>query len=305
VDETGFIKKGTSSAGVSRQYTGTSGKVDNCQVAVFAAYASHLGRALVDRELYLPKAWMDDPERCRAAGIPVEREFATKPQIARTLITRLLEAGLPARWVAADEAYGQDHRFRRALEQLGAGYVLAVPKSQQVRSFGAMRRIEELVGMAPDEAWQRASCGAGAKGPRVYDWVAAELPLVPDYDYDAAPVGRWMLARRSLGADREIAYYLAYGPADTNVAELIRVAGARWAIEECFQAAKNETGLDQYEVRRYPGWYRHITLAMLAHAFLAVQAADAAEKGASAAINPWSSTCRWERSAGSWRLSAC
>jgi SRSO17 transposase len=215
---------------------------------------------------------MDDPERCRAAGIPEDREFATKPQIARTLLTRLVEAGVPARWIAADEAYGQDYRFRRALEQRGLGYVLAVPKSQQVRSFGAMRRIEELIGMAPKQAWERASCGDGAKGPRVYDWVAAELPLVPDYDYDGAPVGRWMLARRSPAGDREIAYYLAYGPADTDVAELIRVAGSRWAIEECFQAAKNETGLDQYEVRRYPGWYRHVTLAMLAHAFLAVQA---------------------------------
>ena len=164
VDETGFIKKGTSSAGVSRQYTGTSGKVDNCQVAVFAAYASRRGRALVDRELYLPKGWMDDPDRCRAAGIPPDREFATKPQIARTLLARLIEAGMPARWVAADEAYGQDYRFRRALEQLEVGYVLAVPKSQQVRSFGAMRRIDELIALAPHEAWERASCGDGAKG---------------------------------------------------------------------------------------------------------------------------------------------
>jgi SRSO17 transposase len=168
-----------------------------------------------------------------------------------------------------------------------------------------MRRIDELIGLAPAEAWQRASCGAGAKGPRVYDWVAAEMPLVSDYDYQGAPVGRWMPARRPLGGDREIAYYLAYGPAGTDVAELLRVAGARWAIEECFQAAKNECGLDQYEVRRYPGWYRHVTLAMLAHAFLAVQAADAAEKGAATVINPWSSTFRWEKSAGSWRLSAC
>jgi hypothetical protein len=183
--------------------------------------------------------------------------------------------------------------------------VPAVPKSQQVRNFGAMRRIEELIALAPDQAWERASCGDGAKGPRIYDRVAAELPLVPDYDYDGAPVGRWMLARRSPAGDREIAYYLAYGPTDTGVAELIRVAGARWAIEECFQAAKNETGLDQYEVRRYPGWYRHVTLAMLAHAFLAAQAADAAEKGAPRAINPWSSTYRWEKSAGSRRLSAC
>lgn len=305
VDETGFVKKGTASAGVSRQYTGTSGKVDNCQVAVFAAYASHRGRALIDRELYLPKAWMEDPERCAAAGIPHERAFATKPQIARELLARLLEAGVPARWVAADEAYGQDYRFRRAIEQLALGYVLAVPKSQQVRAFGAMRRIDELIALAPTRAWERASCGEGAKGPRVYDWVAAQLPLVPDHDFEAEPVGRWMLARRSLTGSREIAYYLAYDPADTDVAQLIRVAGARWAIEECFQAAKNECGLDQYEVRRYPGWYRHVILAMLAHAFLAVQAADAREKGAAVVINPWSSTYQWQKSAGSWRLSAC
>ncbi len=305
VDETGFIKKGTASAGVARQYTGTSGKVDNCQVAVFAAYASHRGRALVDRELYLPKAWMDDPQRCRAAGVPAEREFATKPQIARSVLARLLEAGVPARWIAADEAYGQDYRFRRAIEQLGLGYVLAVPKSQQVRTFGAMRRIDELIGMAPVQAWERVSCGDGAKGPRVYDWAVAQLPLVPDHDYEGDPVRRWMLARRSLTGDREIAYYLAYGPVDTDVAELIRVAAVRWAIEECFQAAKNECGLDQYEVRRYPGWYRHVTLAMLAHAFLAVQAADAAERGAPQVVNPWSSTYRWQKFAGSWQLSAC
>ncbi len=212
---------------------------------------------------------------------------------------------MPARWIAADEAYGQDYRFRRAIEQLGVGYVLAVPKSQQVRAFGTVRWIDELIGMAPQTAWERVSCGDGAKGPRVYDWVAAELPLVPDHDYDGAPVGRWMLARRSLTGDRQIAYYLACGPANTDVAQLIRVAGTRWPIEECFAAAKNECGLDQYEVRRYPGWYRHVTLAMLAHAFLAVQAADAAERGAPQVINPWSSTCRWRKSAGSWRPSAC
>jgi SRSO17 transposase len=190
LDETGFIKKGTASAGVSRQYTGTLGKVDNCQVAVFAIYASHRGRALMDRELHIPKTWMDDPERCRAAGIPQEREFATKPQIARSLLTRLVEAGVAARWVAADEAYGRDHRFRRGIEQLGLGSVLAAPKSQQVRAFGAMRRIEELIGLAPEVVWERATCGTGAKGPRVYDWVAAELPLVPDHDYDGDPAGR-------------------------------------------------------------------------------------------------------------------
>lgn len=304
IDDTGFIKKGVTSAGVARQYTGTSGKVDNCQIGVFAAYASSRGRALIDRELYLPKSWTDDSARCAAARIPADREFTTKPALARAMIARLLAAGLPAAWVAADEAYGGDFRFRRACEIAGVGYVLAVPKSQQVRTDVGMWRIDQVIDSAPDDAWERLSAGDGAKGPRLYDWAAAQLPYVPDFDDldDGGPVfTRWILARRPLG-EGEIAYYMAYGPAGTTIADLVRVAGMRWAIEECFGAAKNECGLDQYEVRRWTGWYRHITLAMAAHAFLAVQAADAAEKGAAANINPMSSHFRWQRSGDSWQL---
>jgi SRSO17 transposase len=304
VDDTGFIKKGVTSAGVARQYTGTSGKVDNCQIGVFAAYASCRGRALIDRELYLPKSWTDDAQRCAAAKIPADREFRTKPALARAMVTRLLDAGLPAAWVAADEAYGADFKFRRTCESAGVGYVLAVPKSQQVRTDVGMWRIDQVIEAAPEQAWERMSAGDGAKGPRLYDWAAARLPYVPDFDDldDGGPVvTRWILARRPLG-EGEIAYYMAYGPAGTTVADLVRVAGMRWAIEECFGAAKNECGLDQYEVRRWTGWYRHITLAMAAHAFLAVQAADAAEKGAAASINPLSFRFQWQRSDGSWRL---
>jgi SRSO17 transposase len=300
LDDTGFVKKGRTSAGVSRQYTGTSGKVDNCQIGVFAAYASSKGRALVDRELYLPKCWTEDPARCRAAKVPAQRGFATKNELARAMIARSLGAGLPVAWVAADEAYGQEWKLRRLCEERGVGYVLAVPKSQQVRSSAGMRRIDALVGWAPPEAWERHTAGAGAKGERLYDWAAALLPPVAEFDEHRPDAQRWLLARRSISDPGEIAYYLAYAPHATGTAELARIAGMRWAIEECFQAAKNETGLDEYEVRRYPGWYRHITLAMLAHAFLAALAAQAAEKGEP--LNQWSSThpSPWARSDGSW-----
>jgi len=246
VDDTGFVKKGTTSAGVQRQYSGTAGRPENCQIGVFAAYASAKGRALVDRELYLPKSWTSSGDRCRAAKVPDSRVFATKGELARAMILRALASPLPIAWVTGDCAYGQEWRMRRTLEEAGVGYVLAVPKSQQLHArFG---RVDQAIADAPGEAWERYSCGDGVKGPRLYG---------PD----------------------EIAYYLAYAPTGTNVADLVRIADSRWAIEEAFQAAKNECGLDQYEVRRYPGWYRHITLAMLAHAFLSAVAAQTTERG--------------------------
>ncbi|MDO0911750.1 IS701 family transposase [Streptomyces sp. DT2A-34] len=301
IDDTGFIKKGTTSAGVQRQYSGTAGRTENCQIGVFAAYASAHGRALVDRELYLPKSWTEDRERCRTARVPDEREFATKGELARRMVLRALASPLPIAWVTADSAYGQDNRFRRLLEQSGVGYVLAVPKSQF--SVGCSR-IEGLFAQAPDEAWEKISCGDGAKGPRVYHWAAVRLPAVAEFDYQGeVPYRmRWALARRSISKPEEIAYYLAYTPLQVTVQELVRVAGARWAIEECFQAAKNECGLDQYEVRRYTGWYRHITLAMLAHAFLAATAHQPWEKGAEQVIQPGPSGSQWRRFGDSWQL---
>nr|WP_107050135.1 IS701 family transposase [Streptomyces bicolor] len=298
LDDTGFIKKGTTSAGVQRQYSGTAGRTENCQIGVFAAYATTRARALVDRELYLPKSWTDDRERCRAAKIPDERAFATKPELARAIVLRALASPLPISWVTADAAYGQEWRFRRILEEAAVGYVLAVPKSQPVPRFG---RIDYLFGQAPDEAWERRSCGDGAKGPRVYDWAAVQLPVIEDFDGERPTHHRWALARRSISRPDQIAYYLAYAPVGTNVDRLVRVAGRRWAIEECFQAAKNECGLDQYEVRRYVGWMRHITLAMLAHAFLAATAAQAAAKGDAETVPPWFRS-PWQKSDGSWQL---
>jgi SRSO17 transposase len=274
VDETGFLKKGTASAGVQRQYSGTAGRVENCQLGVFLAYAGPAGRALIDAELYLPRSWTDDPGRCAAAGVPAGVGFATKPELARVMLGRALEAGVPAGWVAADEAYGQDHKFRVFCEQHRVGYVAAVPRSQSAGTgtgYGRTgSRADALAAAAPPQAWKRLSAGDGAKGPRVYDWAMATLPIdrEPSEGYQ-----RWLLVRRSITDPADLAYYLCFGPAATTIGELVRVAGARWAIEECFGAAKNETGLDHYQVRRWDAWHRHITLAMLAHAYLAVTAA--------------------------------
>ncbi|MCZ7456954.1 IS701 family transposase [Streptomyces sp. WMMC940] len=298
LDDTGFLKKGTTSAGVQRQYSGTAGRTENCQVGVFAAYATRKGRALVDRELYLPKSWTDDRDRCRAAHIPDERTFATKPDLAKAMVLRAIASPLPIAWVTADSAYGQEYRLRRMLEETGLGYVLAVPKSQLVPHFG---RIDHLFSQAPDEAWERHSCGDGAKGPRNYHWAALQITSIEDFDGEMPTHQRWALARRSISKPDEIAYYLAHAPLGTTVEHLVRVAGTRWAIEEAFQAAKNECGLDQYEVRRYTGWMRHVTLAMLAHAFLAVMAADAAAKGAAETV-PASRPSPWQKFGGSWQL---
>jgi SRSO17 transposase len=296
VDETGFIKKGTRSAGVQRQYSGTAGRVENCQLGVFLAYASPRGRTLVDRELYLPKSWTDDRERCREAGVPDSVPFASKADLAKAMLGRALDAGVPAAWATADEAYGKDGSLREWLEQRRLAYVVAVPKSQAVAGDAGKSRADVLTAHAPGQAWKRRSCGNGSKGPRVYDWAAATLP-----EDGTEPPGwsRFLLVRRSLTpnakGELELAYYLCAGLSGTTDEELIRVAGARWAIEECFQSAKNEAGLDHYQVRRYDAWYRHATLAMLAHAYLAVTAANAPKALAAA-----SSRSRSQRSAVYW-----
>jgi SRSO17 transposase len=265
VDETGFLKKGTTSVGVQRQYSGTAGKVDNCQIGVFLAYASGTGRAFIDRELYLPRSWTDDPARCRAAHVPSEVGFRTKPQLARVMLERALDAEVPASWVTADEVYGGDPALRRFLEERGISYVLAVKGTEPLgTATRESATAAQLAASLPAEQWVAASAGHGAKGRRLYNWARIQL---------AAPAGsgaaRWLLVRRSR-RDGELAFYACFGPAETSLLGLVRVAGTRWAVEEGFQQAKNEVGLDHYEVRRWPGWYRHITLALLAHAFLVV-----------------------------------
>jgi SRSO17 transposase len=278
VDETGFIKKGTRSAGVGRQYTGTTGKIDNCQIGVFCAYATDAGRALIDRELYLPRAWTDDRERARAAGIGDDVGFATKPELARRMLTRALDAGVPAGWLTADEIYGQDKRLRVWCEQHGLPYVLATRSNDTVATADwRQRRVRALIAGLPESAWARCPAGAGAHGLRLYDW--ARMELLAGFDPGWA---RWVLARRTIPktADEaaELAFYVCAGPAGTTLEQLVAVAGGRWRIEECFQAAKNEAGLASYQVRDYTAWYRHITLAMLAHAYLSATRATA-EKG--------------------------
>ena len=296
VDETGFVKKGTRSAGVQRQYSGTAGRVENCQLGVFCAYATAKGRALIDRELYLPKSWTDDRGRCREAGVPDDVQFAAKTELARAMLGRALDAGVPAAWVTADEAYGRDGKFRAWLEQRRIGYVVAVAANQAVRGDAGTSRADVLAAHAPGQAWKRRSCGDGSKGPRVFDWAAATLP---GDGTEPAGWSRYLLVRRSLTrnakGELELACYLCCAPAGPTDEDLIRVAGSRWAAGECFQTAKTETGLDQYQVRRYDAWYRHATLAMLAHAYLAVTAATAPKALAAA-----SSRSRSARSAVSW-----
>jgi SRSO17 transposase len=271
VDETGFLKKGTKSAGVARQYSGTAGRIENCQIGVFLAYASPKGRAFLDRELYLPQAWIDDGERRQAAGVPDAATFHTKPGLARRMLARAFAAGVPAAWVTGDEVYGNDGGFRRWLEGEKRAYVLAVARSHMVWGAGVVRRrVEAVVADLPGEAWHRVEVGAGSKGPRVYDWACGRLPYLT-----AEGWAQWLLVRRSVSAPDELAFYRVFAPADTALAAMARAAGMRWSIEEGFERAKGEAGLDHYEVRKWDGWYRHITLCLLAHAFLEVTRAAA------------------------------
>jgi SRSO17 transposase len=276
IDETGFLKKGTKSVGVQRQYSGTAGRIENCQIGVFLAYASGKGHTLLDRELYLPKEWAADPTRRTEAAVPESVAFRTKPQLARAMLARALAAGVPAQWVTGDEVYGGDVRLRVWLEEQRLPHVLAVKRTEPLWSTTTWTPVPAaaLADAVPASAWERLSAGDGAKGPRLYDWTRVPIrPLrEPGWDY-------WLLVRRSLTDPTDRAYYVCFCPADTPLAELVRVAGTRWTIEEGFESAKGEVGLDHYEVRRWPGWYRHITLALLAQAYLTVTRAAAVEKG--------------------------
>jgi SRSO17 transposase len=275
VDETGFLKKGRMSAGVARQYTGTAGRVENCQVGVFAAYLTpDGGRALIDRELYLPEKWTSDRERCRAAGIGDGVAFATKPGLARKMIERAVKAGVPFSWVAGDEVYGGNPKLRAWLEEQEIAYVMAVACNEIIPMAAGGMRADDAAGLVPKDGWQRLSCADGSKGPRLYDWALI----------GTADPGHHLLVRRSLAPGEkgqlELAFFGCWSPRPVTLPELAAVAGARWGIEDCFAEAKGEAGLDHYQVRKYRAWYRHGTLSMLAHAFLAV-AARASRPGAS------------------------
>ncbi len=268
VDETGDLKKGTQSVGVQRQYTGTAGRIENAQVAVFLTYAAQRGHALIDRALYLPKSWTDDADRCAAAGIPPDSGFATKPALATAMITRAVAAGTPAAWVAGDEVYGADPTLRRTCRHLGLGYVLQIAANRRVPTHAGPIRVDQLPALLSPRAWQRYSCGLGSKGHRYYAW--AWIAVQAD-DLDATGTHHVLIRRND--DTGELAYLRCYSPTPVPLSTLVRVAGQRWRIEESFQAAKGLVGLDQHQVRRWTSWHRWTTLAMLAHAFLAVATA--------------------------------
>jgi SRSO17 transposase len=280
LDETGFLKKGTHSAGVARQYTGTAGRIENAQVGVFLAYASLAGVALIDRDLYLPKVWTDDRERCRAAGIGDQVAFQTKPQLAQAMLQRAVAARVPFGWVTGDSVYGGDRRLRVWLEQHAIPHVLAVKRTEPLltmtdRGPGQVP-AEQLLAEVEPAQWLRLNVADGSKGKRLYDWVRVPLWRLGW----PANVGFWLLARRSISDPTDLAFYVCFAPAATSLATLVRVAGCRWRVEEAFEQAKGEVGLDHYQVRQYGAWYRHITLAMAAHAFLAVTRAQLTDPSA-------------------------
>lgn len=273
VDETGFLKKGQHSVGVARQYSGTAGRIENCQIGVFLGYASRYGQALIDRRLYLPESWAKDRERCDKASVPRDLEFATKPRMAREMIQSALDAGLPCAYVLGDAVYGADSSLRRMLEARAQPYVLAVRGAHYMRrgleQGFAGTCPQELVDELSEEDWARHTAGEGAKGPRLYEWARIRQPGRPREGFEF-----WILARRKPGKSAEKAYFLAFVPPGTTLAEMAAVAGLRWTIEECFERAKDDLGLDHCEARSWHGWHRHMTLCMLALAFLSKISAD-------------------------------
>jgi len=274
IDETGFLKKGTHSVGVKRQYSGTAGRIENCQIGVFLAYGSAKGHALIDRALYLPEEWAADNTRRKEAKVPGEIEFQTKPELARHMLESALDAGVPCQWVTGDSIYGGDRSLRVWLEGRQQWFVLGIAKNEPLWSGFEQKRADERVAELSEADWQTLSCGDGAKGPRLYEWALLPLPRVGQgaHEFHA------LLARRSL-EDGELAYFVVFAPADTPLQTLVHVAGQRWTIEECFEIAKDGVGLDEYEVRQWTAWYRHITLSMLALAFLTVSRSRAVDDG--------------------------
>jgi SRSO17 transposase len=264
VDETGFLKKGNHSVGVQRQYSGTAGRIENCQIGVFLAYAAARGHTFLDRALYLPEEWAGNKQRRRTVGVPEEARFATKPVLARQMIERALENGVPARWVSGDSVYGNDGKLRLWLEERHMAHVLGVSGNHFVWIGGTQQTVSKVAAQFSSEDWQRLSAGVGSKGPRWYEWAAVETnSMIEGW-------ARWLLVRRSVDDAQERAYYRVFAPVNTGLAEMVAVAGKRWAVEECFAVAKGEVGLDQYEVRSWTGWHRHITLSLLAQAYLTV-----------------------------------
>lgn len=272
VDETGFLKKGSHSVGVGRQYSGTAGRIENCQVGVFLGYASRYGHTLIDRRLYLPKTWAEDSERRRKASVPEDVVFATKPVMAREMIAAALDAGISCAWVLADALYGSDYKLRRMLEDRGQPYVLAVRSNQHLRFLSEMDLVQTdpayLACELEEGDWHALSAGEGTKGPRLYHWARLPLSWTTQDGFK-----RWLLFRRNLKNPDDLAFYFAYAREEASLEDLAGAAGLRWTIEECFVRAKDDLGLDHCEARSWHGWHRHMTLVMAAAAFLAKIAA--------------------------------
>lgn len=285
VDETGFLKQGKKSCGVMRQYSGTAGRVENCQIGVFLTYASPKGFTMLDRRLYLPKEWAQDAQRRKAAGIPEDIVFQTKPQMALEMIQAAAQAEVPFSWVAGDSVYGDYRNIRTWLESESKGYVLCVSRKEHVWIGYEQYRVSELLPSIPDEAWCEQSAGHGSKGERLFEWATLELNRPP-----AGGWKRWLLVRRSIAKPEEMRAYACFAPEGTTLKKLVQVAGARWTVETSFAESKSQVGLDQYEVRSYAGWYKHITLACIAHAFLTVLKATTDAILPLPAPLPWEST---------------
>ncbi len=291
VDETSFVKKGTHSVGVARQYLGAVGKRENGQVATMLSYATSKGHVFLDRRLYLPEEWVWDRTRRREAHVPEEVGFATKPEQAIAMLLHAWEQGVPMQWVTGDEVYGEEPRLRETIQQQGRYYVLAVsantrvwtqrpeveePQEQTggrprrarrlVKGAPMARMVSEVVASLPKHAWKRLAMIEGEKGHITYHW--ARVRVVESRDQLPGP-DIWLMARRSTSDPTRLAYYLAYAPPKTSFETLVRVASTRYTVEQCIEEAKGETGLDEYEVRFWHSWYRHITLSMMAHAWLA------------------------------------
>lgn len=275
IDETGFLKQGKASCGVARQYTGSAGKITNCQIGVFAAYVSARGHAFVDRALYLPKSWTGDPARLATAHVPDTVAFATKPALAVQMIQRALAAQVPFAWVAADAVYGVGD-IELALRRACKGYVLGVKSDHYFSSWAGKPLVagkaEDIARELEPEVWQRLSAGEGTKGARLHDWAYCELADLDADEYDDSRSGLWtrgLLIRRNI-SDGDLAYFTTWCPAGTSIQALVSVEGHRWAIEDSFETAKNELGLDHNETRSWHGWHRHVSLVMLAFAMMAV-----------------------------------
>ena len=275
VDETGFLKQGKAFCGVWRQYTGSAGKITNCQIGVFAAYVSARGHAFIDRALYLPKSWTGDPARLAAAHVPELVTFATKPALAVQMIRRALAANVPFSWVAADAVYGVGD-VEQALRRACKGYVLGVKSDHYFGSWAGKPPVagkaEEIAQDLAPGAWKRLSAGEGTKGARLHDWAYCELADLEADEYDETKSGVWtrgLLIRRNI-SDGDLAYFTTWCPAGTEIQALVSIEGRRWAIEDSFETTKNELGLDHNESRSWHGWHRHVSLVMLAFAMMAM-----------------------------------